>query len=109
MYNEQQVIDFKTLLRIKYPTTFNEENEAHRLARRIFNYLTTTYNPKVEALNTRDSLKTHYILFIGNKCIEVELPSPDFYITHVPLWTVDKKETYLNNAFIKYLLNENLI
>lgn len=109
MYNEQQVIDFKTLLRIKYPTTFNEENEAHRLARRIFNYLTITYNLEVEALDTRDSLKTHYTLFINNKRIDIELPSSNFYVTYVPVWTVDEKETYLNNAFIKYLLNENLI
>lgn len=109
MYNEQRIADFKTLLRIKYPTPCKEEDEAHRLARRIFDYLTTTYNPKVETLDTCDSLKIHYTLFIGNKCIEVELPSPDFYITHVPLWTVDEKETYLNTDFINYLLNENLI
>lgn len=109
MYNEQRIADFKTLLRIKYPTPLNDENETQRLARRIFNYLTTMYNPKVEALDTCDSLKIHYTLFVGNKRIDIELPSPDFYVTHVPLWTVDEKETYLNNDFINYLLNENLI
>ncbi len=109
MYNQQKVNNFKTLLRIKYPTPLADGNEAQKLAWRIFNYLTTTYNPKTEALDTYDSPKTHYILFIGNKRIDVELPLPAFYVKDVPLWTVDEKEIYLNSTFINYLLNENLI
>jgi hypothetical protein len=109
MYNQQKVNNFKTLLRIKYPTPLADGNEAQKLAWRIFNHLTTTYNPKIEALDTYDSPKTHYILFIGNKRIDVELSSSAFYVKDVPLWTVDEKETYLNSTFINYLLNENLI
>lgn len=109
MYNEQRVTDFKTLLRVKYPAPLTDENETQRLARRIFNYLTVTYNPRIEELDICDARKTHYVLFIGNKRIEIELPLPAFYVKDVPFWTVDEKETYLNSTFINYLLNENLI